>query len=327
METLQTDWMRTMEWEKLGVVWQPTGEAEWAHTHATLPVVDASRPGEWRVYVSTRDAAGKSRVARLRVDLAGLNEHKLPQVTAFDPQPVLEFGPAGSFDDSGVMPSWLVNHGDEQRLYYIGWNVVGTVPYRLSIGMAVSRDGGESFERYATGPLIDRSLDEPFFATAPCVMQDGGQWRMWYISCTGWQLIHDRWEPSYHVKYAESPDGIRWRITGRSCVEAAHGEAIGRPCVFRRDAGYGMFYSYRSTTDYRTRPQQAYRLGYAESNDGLEWTRRDDAVGIATGDAGWDSEMIEYCWVQQQGAETYLLYNGNGFGKSGFGIARLKQEL
>lgn len=316
-----------MEWKKLGVLWEPAGDVPWAQTHATLPVVDASQVGAWRVYVSVRDAAGKSRIGRLHVDLASLDAGGMPRVDHFDPEPVLSLGPAGAFDDSGVMPSWLVPDGDELRLYYIGWNVVGTVPYRLSIGMAVSRDGGRTFHRFADGPLIDRSLDEPFFATAPCVLKDGDQWRMWYISCTGWQLIHDRWEPSYHVKYAESADGIRWRITGRSCVEAAHGEAIGRPCVFRRGEGYGMFYSYRSTTDYRTNPQQGYRLGYAESRDGLDWTRLDHQTGIAPGAPGeWDAEMMEYCWLQPNGGDKYLLYNGNGFGKSGVGLAKLVSD-
>lgn len=312
-----------MQWKKLGLIWAPNGEADWARSHATLPVVQDLGDGRWWIYVSTRDAAGKSRIGRLTVDASPLAEDRPPTVISFDPAPVLSLGAPGTFDDSGVMPSWLVNHGDELWLYYIGWNVIGTVPYRLSIGLAVSSDGGRTFERYSEGPIVDRSRREPYFATAPCVRCEGDRWRMWYISCTSWALIKERWEPCYHVKYAESTDGVDWRITGVSCVEAGAGGAIGRPCVFTRERGYGMIYSDRSITDYRVNPQAGYKFGYAESADGVTWRRLDAQVGIARSSEGWDSEMHEYCWVQEFRGATFLLYNGNGFGRSGVGIARL----
>ncbi len=312
-----------MEWEKLGLVWAPSGEADWARTHATLPVVQTMADGQWRVYVSCRDAQGKSRIGRLTLDATTL-PHALPRVTGFDDAPVLSLGAPGAFDDSGVMPSWLIGNGDELRLYYLGWNVIGTVPYRLSIGLATSMDGGATFQRYSQGPIVDRSLREPFFATAPCVLREDGQWRMWYVSCTGWREIDGRWEPCYHVKYADSADGIDWNITGISCIAAAEGEAIGRPCVVRLEDRYAMIYSRRSISGYRTNPDQAYRLEYAESADGIEWRRVEGSQSIARSSDGWDSEMLEYCWVERCGPETYLLYNGNGFGHSGFGIARLR---
>jgi hypothetical protein len=315
-----------MQWQKLGLVWAPNGEAEWACTHATLPVAQSLDDGRWWIYVSTRDASGKSRIARLTVDAAPLADDRPPRVLEVDPQPVLSLGAPGTFDDSGVMPSWLVGHGDELWLYYIGWNVIATVPYRLSIGLAISRDGGRTFERYAQGPVIDRSRHEPYFATAPCVLCEGARWRMWYVSCTGWETVLSRWEPCYHVKYAESANGVDWTITGASCIEAAAGDAVGRPCVFRRNGNYEMLYSYRSITNYRSIPGQGYRLGYADSADGVRWRRADDHAGLGRSCDGWDSQMLAYCWVQRQGAHTYLLYNGNGFGASGFGLARLASE-
>jgi hypothetical protein len=38
---------------------------------------------------------------------------------------------------------------------------------------------------------------------------------------------------------------------------------------------------------------------------------------------GWDSEMMCYPYVFDHKGERYMLYNGNGYGKSGFGIAKL----
>lgn len=311
-----------MKWQKRGLVWAPQGDLPWAQTHASLPLVHVASPNQWWVYVSCRDADGKSRVGRLVVDTSSMPVG-MPTVGHLEPAPVLSLGEPGTFDDSGAMPSWLIQDGDLLRMYYIGWNVATTVPYRISIGLAISEDGGATFRRYSQGPIIDRSTMEPFFVTSHCVRKENDTWRMWYVSCTGWQQLLGRWEPSYHVKYAESRDGIAWNLTGISCIDAGDGYPVARPCVFRKGDAYAMLYSYRCLARYRTDPTSAYRLGYAESADGIRWQRMDDLVGIESSTSGWDSEMIEYCWLQRHGEETYLLYNGNGFGRSGFGLARL----
>ncbi|MDR0233611.1 MAG: hypothetical protein LBI31_02235 [Zoogloeaceae bacterium] len=36
-------------------------------------------------------------------------------------------------------------------------------------------------------------------------------------------------------------------------------------------------------------------------------------------------EMIEYSIVFDHGRQRYMLYNGNGYGKTGFGLAVLEQ--
>ena len=81
--------------------------------------------------------------------------------------------------------------------------------------------------------------------------------------------------------------------------------------------------SFRSVRAYRTDKKASYRLGYAESKDGLEWIRKDQQVGISRSESGWDSEMMEYCHRYAHGNRTYLFYNGNQFGRSGFGYATL----
>jgi hypothetical protein len=76
-----------------------------------------------------------------------------------------------------------------------------------------------------------------------------------------------------------------------------------------------MWYSYRG---------DAYKIGYAESPEGLSWERRDQEAGIDVSPSGWDSEMICYANVIQQNDKWYMLYNGNGFGKTGIGLAALE---
>ena len=73
-----------------------------------------------------------------------------------------------------------------------------------------------------------------------------------------------------------------------------------------------MWYSYRG---------EKYRIGYAESEDGIVWTRKDNESGIGVSSEGWDSEMIDYPVVFKHKDDVYMLYCGNGYGKTGFGLA------
>ena len=310
-----------MKWAKQGLIFAPDRNYDWMVSHASLPVVDQIANGQLRIYFGTRDGAGRSHTSFIEVD-----RENPRQVTYVHDSPVLEFGNPGTFDDSGIMPSWLVKHEGRKYLFYIGWNREVTVSYRLAIGLAISEDGGRTFQKVSEGPICDRAVDEPYFNTAPSVMFEDGRWRMWYVSCTGWERIHDWPEPRYHIKYAESADALHWRKTGIVCIDydaAAH--AIGRPCVFKDGDSYKMFYSYRGISDYRSDPSQSYRLGYAESADGLTWKKKEGEV-IARSETGWDSEMICYCFRFESAGKTYLFYNGNGFGKTGFGYAALESD-
>jgi hypothetical protein len=242
---------------------------------------------------------------------------------------VLGLGKLGTFDDSGAMPSCIVNHGGRKFLYYIGWNRGATVPYRNSIGLAVSDDGGESFERVVEGPVLDRTATEPYFCASPFALYDeeAAKWKLWYASSTGWTVVNGHPEPLYQVKYAESADGVSWLRRNTVCLEYAfEGEANARPCVLKENGRYRMWYCYRGSVDYRTDKAQSYRIGYAESADGILWERRDSEVGIERSDEGWDSVMMEYPWVYEHRGRKFMLYNGNGFGETGFGYAVLEED-
>ena len=65
-------------------------------------------------------------------------------------------------------------------------------------------------------------------------------------------------------------------------------------------------------------------MGYAESFNGIDWTRNDKEVGILPSSTGWDSEMVCYPSVFDHHNNRYMVYNGNGYGKTGFGLARLE---
>jgi hypothetical protein len=75
-----------------------------------------------------------------------------------------------------------------------------------------------------------------------------------------------------------------------------------------------MWFSYRG---------KYYRIGFAVSRDGLQWTRHDGVLGLDVSPEGWDSEMVSYGMVIDCGEQLEMYYTGNGFGRSGLGFATM----
>jgi hypothetical protein len=301
--------MASSAWTKYGVVLTPDPNVPWMATATMLPV-PAWSGDDLSLYVTGRDRDGCGQVGRCRVSFIGGR----PVVATDTSDPLVSVGPLGAFDDRGASASAAVEHDGRLFLYYTGWSLGVTVPFYVFLGLALSEDGGRTFRKVSRAPILERTDDDPFMTGHPAVLVEGGVWRMWYVSCSGWRTIGGAPRHDYHIKYAESSDGVRWRRHNRVCIDyGSPGEyAIARPWVVRDSAIYRMWYSYRG---------DAYRIGYAESHDGLTWQRLDDRAGIDVSPDGWDSEMVEYpCVVRAHGRE-WMFYNGNAFGRSGIGCA------
>jgi predicted GH43/DUF377 family glycosyl hydrolase len=313
-----------VRWEKKGLIFSADGRYEWMAHHACVPVADKIGDDVLRIYFSPRDTKGRSYCAYIEVEADDPSN-----ILYVHDQPLLGPGKLGTFDDGGVMPCSLVTRNGRKYLYYVGWNASVAVSYRNAVGLAVSDDGGRTFERAFDGPVVDRTKFEPYFCASPFAMfdEDDGKWKLWYASSTGWTIVDGRTEPLYQIKYAESRDGMEWVRENLTCLEYSfEGEANARPTVVKEDGRYRMWYCFRGSTGYRTDKAQSYRLGYAESADGIHWNRMDDQVGIHRSDHGWDSVMMEYPFVYEHRGRKHMLYNGNGFGETGFGYAVLTED-
>jgi hypothetical protein len=279
----------------------------WATSHAALPIVEHIDSSRTRIYFTGRDARSRGRIGTVDVDLS--NE---TAALTYAESPVLEPGPLGTFDDNGVTGSCLVQDGSTRYLYYSGWSLGLTVPFYFYGGCAVSEAGGP-FERISAGPILERNDVDPYLTASPWVLREGDIWRMWYVSSMGW-TEEPTPQPRYHVRYAESSDGVAWTREGRVCIDFEHpGEfAIGRPCVRHEGDHYRMWYCYRG---------DAYRIGYAESADGLTWIRKDDEFQITGPSTDFDAEMQAYPVVEDLRGTPHLMYNGNRYGATGIGWA------
>jgi hypothetical protein len=302
---------------KKGLIFAVDGTRPWSQSHAQIPSPDLLPNGRIRIYYSTRDKLNRSLTSFIEVNADN------PKEILYDhDRPILEFGKLGCFDDCGVMPSSVVTHGGIKYLYYCGWNTSTTIRYRNCIGLALSEDGGVTFRRAFEGPILDRTKDEPHLVVTPHVIIEDGIWKMWYCGCTEWKIVDGVTEPQYLIKYAESKNGIDWIRENRVLISYRHeSEAIGRPVVVHENGIYKMWYSYRNIDEYRTNKNKSYHTGYAESVDNLTWERKDDEAGLDLSGTGWDSEMTAYPYIVDYQDKRYLFYNGNGFGRSGFGYA------
>jgi len=302
-----------MKWNKRGLIYAPSGDLWWARSYALLPTAEVIDERIIRVYFASLDDNRYGRIGY--VDLDADNPRRVLYETR---EPILDIGELGSFDDSGVNPSCIVNVGTRKYLYYIGWQRCERVPYMLFTGLATS-DDGLRFARNSRTPVLDRTSTEPFLRSAIVLISEQQSFKGWYVSGLEWTVVGGTQYPSYVIRYTDSNDGIHWRTYDHTCINFERKDefGFGRPWTIKEQAIYKMWYSIRSRT-------ASYRIGYAESSDGINWIRKDNEVGIQPSDTGWDSEMICYPCVIDVKGRRYMFYNGNRHGSTGFGYAVLE---
>lgn len=302
----------TQGWQRLGLLALDTSGVSWAASHAALPVVEPMDDNRFALYLSLRDPDGRARIGRCTLSMSDR-----PTLAPLEANPVLDLGVLGTFDDSGVTTSCLVTVGRDRFLYYTGWSRGVTVPFYLAAGVAISENGGP-FERLSLAPMLERSAIDPFLTASPFVLVGHGRWRMWYVSATEWRHTASGPRHYYHIRYAESPDGLAWSREGHVAVDYASEDehAFARPWVVHDGDRYRMWFAVRG---------DRYRIAAAESDDGLTWTRV-ETLGLAAGAEPWESEMVEYPCIFDWRGRRYMLYNGNEYGRTGVGLAVLQPE-
>jgi len=120
-----------------------------------------------------------------------------------DPEPVLDWGPYGSWDEDGVADPYVTRLGSYFYLYYLGQDRAR--PTRQRIGVARSLDG-RKWEKLRTNPVLDPGEPGDFDEAAvgePAVWVSHGAYRMLY---TGSDFAGNR-----RLGMAVSSDGVHWR--------------------------------------------------------------------------------------------------------------------
>lgn len=303
-----------MNWTKLGNVFAADDHP--TYTHAMFPEVQVlnEKTGKLRIYYTHRDEFNYG----FPTYLEGTLENDAFSISYNHHESIIGKGDIGNFDDSGVNFTSLVHFQGQDYFYYYGWNLGVTVPFRNAVGVARRNEENDvEYTRYFPGPIIDRSPTEPGLCATPCVIPFGDGLRMYFTQGTPWILKDGVPHIACNVAYADSSDGLNWfRHESPSVINLVTDHVVTTPFVKYEDGKFKMWYSYRG---------EKYRIGYAESVDGAAFERMDQEAGITVSEFGWDSEMVCYPKVFDLNSEQYMVYCGNDFGRSGFGLAKLQR--
>jgi hypothetical protein len=316
-----------MNWKKLGKIFDPSEHtlynncSLYAQSPQTLVFNDFVR-----IYFSTRqiDADGKHLSFIMYVDFS----KDFKTILKISNHEIIKLGNLGCYDEHGIFPLNIVRNKDLIYGFIGGWNRRYSVLVDGAIGLAMSKDNGETFQRIGDGPVMGPNLKEPFLVADPFVKIFDNIFHMWYIFGERW-VEHTKGSPPeriYKIAHATSKDGINWDRNGKFIIpdSLSEEESQALPTVVKIGNIYHMYFCYRYAVDFRTNVSRGYKIGYAYSSDLINWTRNDKQAGIKLSEENaWDSTMMCYPHIFESDNKIFMLYNGNDFGKTGFGIAEL----
>jgi hypothetical protein len=315
-----------MNWQRKGKIFDPTSDSFFVDLvgYAQSPQVLHLSDGH-RVYFSTRveDGPGKFKSVVGFVDF----DLDFSSIQGRGCHDVIPLGELGSFDEHGIFPFSPTAAKGQVLAYTCGWSRRVSVSVETSTGLAMSNDGGRTFKKLGLGPIFSSALNEPFLVGDSFVRFYEDIFHMWYIYGTKWIDNQQTGSPErvYKIGYARSSNGVEWQRVRQGIISDKIGdeECQALPSVAYWKGQYHMVFCYRHPFDFRTNPEKGYRLGYAVSSNLRDWQRNDSALDsmLPTRKDDWDAGMMCYPHLFAHSDKLYLLYNGNQFGKFGFGLA------
>lgn len=311
--------MGDLQVNKIGKVYsrESADQNSWWSSHTMAPAALRLNDEIIRVFLGCWDKQGISRIGYVDVLTSDPTE-----VVAIAEKPALEIGEDGCFDENGVFPGHVANVGDEVWLYYTGFQLGQKVRHYNFGGLAISRNGGRTFERYSKAPVLDRSDEGLMVRAGQSVIKESHSFYSAYSAGNGWMEVSGEQRPIYDVFFQKSKDGKYFDKTGTRIVKCdlhvEHG--LGRPQILKLGDEYYVFYTRRIISGMK------YHMGCAKSVDLKTWKRCDSVLAdIQHGGPGdFDSEMVYFpCVVPVSKGAGYLFYSGNYFGRDGLGVASL----
>lgn len=297
-------------WIKLGKLYDPIPIDDNLLTHASNPIPIKLKDDIFRIFFSGRNKNDKSSVGYVDIDILKKNVLNICDSSVFS------FGNKSSFFSHGVSIGSDYNIKNSRYILFMGWQIPNNEHWRGDIGrLEIIRN--KNLRLTPNNKFLSTDDVDKISLSYPWICFDKGVYKMWYGSTISWTSSNG--EMIHVINYATSLNGKNWKKHGIAIpYEIGKAQAFSRPTVLIKNNEYHMWYSYRSGLG------EKYQIGYSYSSDGVKWIRKHDKVGIKKSEKGWDSEMICYPYVFEHKSQIYMLYNGNGHGKSGFGLARLE---
>ena len=299
-------------WKKIGLIYElSTEKDDYLVSHASNPTAIEIKDGVFRVYFSARDIENRSSVSAFDLDL---KNYKI--INEFN-SPLFKFDKTSNFFPDGVSVSSIYNVENINYLTFMGWINKEDEHWRGLIGR-VQLTENFLIEEKSSQILLDLNKIDKVSLSYPFIIEEDGKYKMYYGSTIEWKYKND--EMLHVINYAESTDGHNFLPLGLS-IPYIDGvaQAFSRPSVIIDGNKKHAWFSYRGGNG------DKYKIGYAVSDNGKVWKINLEKYQISTSVSGWDSEMVEYPFVFKYKNDLFMLYNGNGYGKTGIGLAILKE--
>ncbi|MCS6955189.1 MAG: hypothetical protein NZM44_02405 [Candidatus Calescibacterium sp.] len=304
-----------MKWKKLNRIYEPISIDNYLVSHASNPLPIFIDENIIKIFFSGRDKNNRSSVGYFDFSIKKLKVIKICEKSIFN------FGNENSFYSHGVSIGCHYRISNEIYILFMGWQIREKEHWRGDIGRIHLDNDLQKMKLNPEEVFMGSDKEDPISLSYPFVIFDDNQkiYRMWYGSTISW--TSENGEMIHVIKYTTSKDGQKWKKKGLAVpYKIGEYQAFSRPCIIKDNKGYHMWYSYRGGNG------QKYKIGYAFSNDGQFFEPQHHKTGISTSKEGWDSEMICYPYVFDFNGERYMLYNGNGYGKTGIGIGILERD-
>ena len=281
-----------------------------------------------RVFFTTREIDGQNLYKSYPTYVDFSNDFQ--EIKAYGNYPIITLGEIGTFDEHGIFPFQPFTDKDGNLIATTtGWSRRVSTPTDSSIGILKSNDLGNSFIRISNGPMMAPLHHDPFLVADGSVFYHENQYHMFYISGERWIDGPESKERVYKIRHAYSKDLREWSRDFVNIISDTidQDECQALPSVMKTESGWLMAFCFRHAIGFRNDAKKGYRIGWAESQDLVHWRRIDEEHTILKHSSNWDGDMQAYPNLFKNKLGTFLLYNGNSFGRDGFGLAKLRENL
>jgi hypothetical protein len=268
----------------------------------------------YRIFFSSRDAHNRSSVGAVDIDVV------TKRVVQEHDTPFIEHGPLGSFYQDGISLGNYYEGSGKRYLTFMGWQNPPKGHWRGDIGRLVVRHD-LSLDIDSSEPFMASDDRDPLSLSYPWIMKTReNSYDMWYGSTLSWDAGNG--EMLHVLKHAHSTDGEKFTKTDIQVPsQLGIAQAFSRPTILESsDDGWHMWFSYRSGSGL------PYRIGHATSADGMRWELCLTSQTLDVSPTGWDSHMVEYPYVFTHNDVVIMLYNGDSYGETGFGMATIAHD-
>ncbi|OLQ86141.1 hypothetical protein BIY22_12895 [Vibrio panuliri] len=307
-----------MKWRKLGNIFDISARdlGPYGISHCANPRAINLHGDIFRIFYCSRDLDNRSSVFAIDFDISSLS------ILHVYTEPFLTYGKQNSYFSDGISIGNFYEVNGIRYLTFMGWKNPENEHWFGQIGIAELTANYElNLMGDDTKPMIPLDNSDSISLSYPWVTKlPDDTYEMWYGSTKSW-VAESNTEMVHILKRRCSSDGFNWNETTDE-VPFFEGiaQAFSSPCIYDFGKYKQMWFSYRSGSG------TPYRIGSAISYGNSEWELSLNEMTISPSEveSDWDANMVEYPFVFEHKKMLYMLYNGDGYGKTGFGLAILR---